>query len=97
MQPPRERAAVAPNHLRGRGLYNPGNVIDEDTRADHGQLCRPDGSAGWRGVRGLHPEMARIYRTKVPELAKALQEPESCSEATETLRGVVDAIVLTPG
>jgi site-specific DNA recombinase len=44
----------------------------------------------------LHPEMARIYRTKVRELAKALQEPESRSEATEALRGLVDAIVLTP-
>jgi site-specific DNA recombinase len=44
----------------------------------------------------LHPEMARICRTKVKELAKALQEPESRSEATEALRGLVDAIVLTP-
>ena len=40
--------------------------------------------------------MARIYRTKVTELAKALQEPDSRSEATEALRGLVDAIVLTP-
>src|SRR5687767_10601889 len=44
----------------------------------------------------LHPEMARIYRTKVDELAKALQDPESRLEATEALRGLVDAIVLTP-
>ena len=44
----------------------------------------------------LHPEMARIYRTKVTELAKALQEPDTRSEATEALRGLVDAIVLTP-
>jgi hypothetical protein len=44
----------------------------------------------------LHPEMARIYRTKVTELAKALQEPDSRSEATEALRGLVDAIVLAP-
>jgi site-specific DNA recombinase len=44
----------------------------------------------------LHPEMARIYRTKVMELAKALQQPESRIEATEALRGLVDAIVLTP-
>jgi site-specific DNA recombinase len=44
----------------------------------------------------LHPEMARIYHTKVTELAKALQEPDSRSEATEALRGLVDAIVLTP-
>jgi hypothetical protein len=30
------------------------------------------------------------------ELATALQEPDSRSEATEALRGLVDAIVLTP-
>jgi hypothetical protein len=28
----------------------------------------------------LHPEMARIYRAKVTELATALQEPDSRSE-----------------
>jgi hypothetical protein len=44
----------------------------------------------------LHPEMTRIYRAKVTELARALQEPDSRSEATEALRGLVDAIVLTP-
>jgi hypothetical protein len=44
----------------------------------------------------LHLEMAGICRMKVRELAKALQEPESRSEATEALRGLVDAIVLTP-
>jgi len=40
--------------------------------------------------------MARIYRTKVTELAKALQEPDSRPEATEALRSLVEAIVLTP-
>jgi hypothetical protein len=40
--------------------------------------------------------MARIYRTKVTELGKALEHPESRVEATEALRGLVDAIVLTP-
>ena len=44
----------------------------------------------------LHPAMARIYRTKVRGLAKALQVPESRSEATEALRGLIDAIVLAP-
>ena len=44
----------------------------------------------------LHPELARIYRTKVTELAKALQDPDGRSEATEALRGLVDAIVLAP-
>ena len=37
-----------------------------------------------------------FYRAKVTEIAKALQEPDSRSEATEALRGLVDAIVLTP-
>ena len=40
--------------------------------------------------------MADIYRSKVTQLARALQEPESRPEATEALRGLVDAIVLTP-
>jgi hypothetical protein len=40
--------------------------------------------------------MARIYRAKVTELARALQDPDSRSEATEALRGLVGAIVLTP-
>ena len=44
----------------------------------------------------LHPQMADVYRTKVTQLARALQEPESRPEATEALRGLVDAIVLTP-
>jgi site-specific DNA recombinase len=44
----------------------------------------------------LHPEMARIYRSKVMELARALQEPDSRADAAEALRGLVDAIVLTP-
>ena len=44
----------------------------------------------------LHPRMADIYRGKVTQLAKALQEPESRPEATEALRGLVEAIVLTP-
>jgi hypothetical protein len=44
----------------------------------------------------LHPEMAKIYREKVTQLARALQEPDTRSEATEALRGLVDAIILRP-
>jgi hypothetical protein len=40
--------------------------------------------------------MAHIYRTKVTELATALQRSDSRVEATEALRGLVDAIGLTP-
>jgi hypothetical protein len=34
----------------------------------------------------LHPEMARIYHTKVTALAEALRQPESRLEATEVRR-----------
>lgn len=44
----------------------------------------------------LHPEMAELYRLKVTTLAQALEHPETRSEATEALRGLIDAIVLTP-
>lgn len=44
----------------------------------------------------LHPRMADIYRTKVAELAAALQRPDTRIEASETLRGLIDAIVLSP-
>ena len=38
-----------------------------------------------------------IYRIKVTQVATALREPDSRAEAAEALRGLVDAIVLTPG
>ena len=44
----------------------------------------------------LHPEMAELYRQKVTTLAQALQEPETRVEATDALRGLIDAIILTP-
>ena len=44
----------------------------------------------------LHPELARIYREKASELARALREPDTRCEATEALRGLVDSVVLTP-
>ncbi len=44
----------------------------------------------------LHPEMAKLYRQKVTTLAQALEQPETRTEATESLRGLIDAIVLTP-
>ena len=44
----------------------------------------------------LHPRMADVYRTKVAELAVALQQPETRLEASDTLRGLIEAIVLTP-
>ena len=44
----------------------------------------------------LHPEMAELYRTKVATLAQALERSETRVEATEALRGLIDAIILTP-
>ncbi len=44
----------------------------------------------------LHPAMADLYRTKVEQLAGALQREDSRLEASDTLRGLIDSIVLTP-
>jgi site-specific DNA recombinase len=44
----------------------------------------------------LHPSMADLYRTNVEQLAAALQREDSHLEASETLRGLIDSIVLTP-
>jgi hypothetical protein len=44
----------------------------------------------------LHPSMADLYRSKVEELAEALQREDTRLEASEMLRGLIDSIVLTP-
>jgi site-specific DNA recombinase len=44
----------------------------------------------------LHPNMAGLYRQKVTTLAQALDHPETRTEASEALRGLIDSIVLTP-
>ena len=44
----------------------------------------------------LHPSMSDLYRAKVTRLAEALERPDSHSEATEVLRGLIDEITLTP-
>ena len=38
----------------------------------------------------LHPEMAELYRQKVTTLAQALEHPETRTEASEALRGLLD-------
>jgi hypothetical protein len=40
--------------------------------------------------------MADLYRQKVTTLAQALERSDSPKEATEALRGRIDAIILTP-
>ncbi len=44
----------------------------------------------------LHSKMADLYRSKVEELAAALQREDTRLEASEMLRGLIEAIVLTP-
>ena len=44
----------------------------------------------------LHPSMADLYRTRVENLAAALQREGTRLEASEMLRGLIDSIVLTP-
>jgi hypothetical protein len=44
----------------------------------------------------LHPSMADLYRSKVVELAAALQREDTRLEASEMLRGLIDSIVLIP-
>jgi hypothetical protein len=44
----------------------------------------------------LHPSMADLYRTQVEQLASTLQREDSRSEASDTLRELIDSIVLTP-
>jgi hypothetical protein len=44
----------------------------------------------------LHPEMAELYRQKVTTLAQALDQQETRVETTDALRGLIDAIILTP-
>jgi site-specific DNA recombinase len=44
----------------------------------------------------LHPSMADLYRSKVEDLADALQREDTRLEASEMLRGLIDSIVLIP-
>jgi site-specific DNA recombinase len=44
----------------------------------------------------LHPSIADLYRSKVEELAAALQREDTRLEASKSLRGLVESIVLTP-
>ena len=44
----------------------------------------------------LHPNLAEIYRAKVAELHRALEDPSIRDEALHILRGLVERIVITP-
>jgi hypothetical protein len=40
--------------------------------------------------------MAGLFRQKITALGQALEHPETRTEVSEALRGLIDAIVLTP-
>jgi site-specific DNA recombinase len=44
----------------------------------------------------LHPALATIYRDTVEKLETSLRQPETHREALELIRGLIDAIMLTP-
>jgi site-specific DNA recombinase len=44
----------------------------------------------------LHPALATIYRDTVEKLGASLRHPETGREAFELIRGLIDAITLTP-
>ncbi len=44
----------------------------------------------------LHPGLHALYKNKVENLAAALNEPGTATEAGEIVRGLIDRIVLTP-
>ena len=44
----------------------------------------------------LHPALATIYRNKVEKLEVSLRQPETGREAFELIRGLIDAVILTP-
>jgi hypothetical protein len=45
----------------------------------------------------LHPNLAEVYRAKVAELHRALEDPSIKAEAMELVRGQIERITLTPG
>jgi site-specific DNA recombinase len=44
----------------------------------------------------VHPNMAAVYHRKVDELVAALNKNDARNEASEILRSLIDAIILTP-
>ena len=44
----------------------------------------------------IHPNMGKIYRQQVADLAKTLNDQNGRTESAEILRGLIDRIVVTP-
>ena len=45
----------------------------------------------------LHPKLAEVYRQQVEQLEDSLNDPAIRPEAADTLRSLIDRIVLYPG
>jgi site-specific DNA recombinase len=44
----------------------------------------------------IHPNMGKVYRKQVSDLAKALNDEKGRTEAAELLRGLIDRVIVTP-
>ena len=44
----------------------------------------------------LHPNLAQLYRRKVVQLQEVLQHPELRDEAIQTLRGLLESVIVVP-
>ena len=44
----------------------------------------------------LHPNLAQLYRRKVEQLQEGLQHPEVRDEAIQTLRGLLESVIVAP-
>jgi site-specific DNA recombinase len=77
--------------LRTEGLLERIKTMEAEKARLAAALDRPAPSP----VR-LHPNLAEVYRAKVAELHRALQDPAIRDEALHILRGLVERIVIMP-
>ena len=61
----------------------------------HAELEEEMATAAAPPVR-LHPNLAHLYRRKVEQLQKALNQPEIRDEAIQVLRGLLERVVVAP-
>jgi DNA invertase Pin-like site-specific DNA recombinase len=78
------------------GMYSPAVKAEMIALEDRQQSLVKQVETAHEPTPLLHPSMADLYRTKVEQLAESLQRADGRLEASETLRGLIDAIVLTP-
>ena len=63
----------------------------EERKADLERMAEPE------RMPRLHPKLAEVYRQQVEQLEKSLNDPAIRPEAADTLRSLIDRIVLYPG